>query len=73
MLQIVSVGICATLESIIIVLVLYLLLPFMGHYTIVIIHCKTWGEKKAKDRNTNKIIKYILPLPREVGASNFPS
>ena len=48
MLQIVSVGICVTSEYILIVLVLYLLLPPMGHYTIVIIHCKPWGEKKEK-------------------------
>ena len=73
MLLIVSVGICVTWEAIIIVLALYLLVPPTGYYSIVIIHCKTWGEKKAKDRNTNKIIKYIPPPPREVGPSNFPS
>ena len=70
----VCVGICATSEAILIVLVLYLLVPPMGDYTVVFIHCKPWGEKKAKERNTNKIIKYIfIALPREVGPSDFPS
>ena len=63
-----SVGFCATLEAILIVLVLYLLVPPTGDYTVVIIHCKPWGEKQAKERNKNKIIKYILLLPQEKSA-----
>ena len=53
---------------------LYLLGPPTGDYTVVIIHCKPWGEKQAKERNKNKIIKYIfIAPPREVGPSDFPS
>ena len=68
-----SVGICATSEAILIVLVLYLLIPPRGDYTIVNIHCKPWDKKQAKERNRNKIIKYIFAPPREVGSSDFPS
>ena len=68
------VGICATSEAILIVLVLYLLVLPVGDYTFVIIHCKPWGEKQARERNKNKIIKYIfIAPPREVGLSDFPS
>ena len=36
-----SVGTCATSKAILIVLV-----PPMGDYTIVIIHCKPWGKNR---------------------------
>ena len=68
------VGICATSEAILIVLVFYLLVPPSGDYIVVIIHCKPRGEKQAKERNKNKIIKYIfIAPPREVGPSDFHS
>ena len=53
------VGTCTTSEAILIVLVFYVLVPPTGDYTVVIIHCKPWGEKQAKESNKNKIIKYI--------------
>ena len=52
---------------------LHLLVPPTRDYTVVIIHCKPWAEKQAKERNKNKIIKYIFAPPREVGPSEFPS
>ena len=65
-----SVGICATSEAIL----LHLLVAPTGDYTVVIIHCKPWGEKQAKERNKNKIIKYIFIVPRrEVDPNDFPS
>ena len=65
------IGICATSEAIILVLVLYLLVPHMGDYTVVMIHCKPWGEnhwhmiqrKALAHANMQNIEKHWHPQP----------